>query len=299
MGGVGGLPRKTIARSIALLLGCAVAAALGARASAATPGRSAAPLGDLEPAGAPWLLDGVRFTVADDRFRKPDDAGFTSYQAVTAQLSRGAGERFSLTVANQMITERGGRRRVDEGSVVGEYARRGVASGFGLELALHGGLGVQANLGGAQVQDAFHALVGGRRLGSRLQDEYPERPAIGGLAGGLARVRWPGRGPVALTAGAGGRIALGGGVSHLGGSLGVALDSEHLRAEAGADVRRFFSRDPYLTMPGGYVTGAFVASPFLRIAVRRRGLEVEYEARADVGGSGQGLSQLSLRLPLR
>jgi hypothetical protein len=257
------------------------------------------PSGHAEPDEVRWRLDAFRFTVADDQFRRSDDAGFTSYEALALQLSRGSGERLSLTVANQMITERGGMRRVDEGSLVGGYERRLVRAGLEVELGLVLGLHARGDLGGAVVQDGYHALLGGRRLGGWLQDEYPDRTRAGPLWGGSVRARWPVNRRVAFTGGAGGAAAFGGGVSRLRAALGVSLATRHLRAEAGDEVWRFFGRDPFLTMPGGYVTGAFVHAPYLRVTIAARGVELAYEARANAGGSGQAISQLSVRVPLR
>ncbi|HYD40211.1 MAG TPA: hypothetical protein VEB43_05235 [Anaeromyxobacter sp.] len=286
------------ARGWVLLLAWVVVAASPARAvGEGRPGASPTERTDLDEPR--WRLDALRFTVADDQFRRSDDAGFTSYQAVALQLSRGPGERLGLTVANQMITERGGMRRVDEGSLLGGYQRRLVRARLELELGLVLGLHARGDLGGAGVQDGYHALMGGQRLGGWLQDEYPDRTRVGPVWGGGLAARWPAAGRLALTGGAGGAAAVGGGVSRLRASLGVALATRHLRAEAGDEVWRFFGSDPFLTMPGGYVTGAFVHAPYLRLAVAARGVELEYEARANAGGSGQGISQLTVRVPLR
>ena len=281
-----------------LLLAWVVVAASPARAVEEGPA-DATPLEGPGAESGRWRFDALRFTVADDQFRRSDDAGFTSYQAVAVQLSRGPGERFSLTVANQMITERGGMRRVDEGSLVGAYERRLARSRLEVGLGLLVGVHVRGDLGGAGLQDGYHALLGGRRLDGWLQDEYPDRTRAGPLWGGSVRARWPAGRGFAFTGGAGGALALGGGVSRLRGSVGLALATRHLRAEAGEEVWRFFGRDPFLTMPGGYVTGAFVHAPYVRVAVAVRGVELEYEARANAGGSGQGISQLSVRVPLR
>lgn len=280
-----------------LLLAWVVVAASPARA-VEERAADATPLEGPGLDAARWRFDALRLTVADDRFRRSDDAGFTSYQALAVQLSRRPAERFSLTVANQMITERGGRRRVDEGSVVGAYDRRLARSRLEVELGALLGLHVRGDLGGAGLQDGYHALLGGRRLGGALQDEYPDRARAGPVWGGSVRARWPTGGVLSFTGGAGGALFLGG-VSKLRGSAGVALAARHLRAEAGAEVWRYVGRDPFLTMPGGYVTGAFVHTPYVRVTVAARGIELEYEARADAGGSGQGSSQLSVRVPLR
>jgi hypothetical protein len=283
---------------LVLLLAWVVVAASPARAAGERPADATSHESPGQE-GPPWRLDSLRLTVADDQFGRSDDAGFTSYQAVGLQLSRGSAERLGLTVANQMITERGGMRRVDEGSIVGAYDRRLARSRLEVELGVLLGLQVRGDLGGAGLQDGYHGLLGASRLDDGLQDEYPERTRGGPLWGGGVRARWPAGGVLAWTGGAGGVVALGGGVSRVRGSLGLALATRHLRAEAGDEVWRFFGRDPFLTMPGGYVTGAFVHAPYLRITVAARGLELEYEARANAGGSGQGISQLSVRVPLR
>ncbi len=290
-GGVG-------ARGWVILLAWVVVAASPARAVGEGPpdASHAQRTGLDEPR---WRFEALRLTVADDQFRRSDDAGFTSYQALRLQLSRAARERLSLTAANQMITERGGMRRVDEGSLVGGYERRLVRARVEGQLALVLGLQVRGDLGGAGLQDGYHALLGGRRLDGQLQDEYPDRTRGGPVWGGSARARWPAGGRLAITGGAGGLVAAGGGVSRVHASLGVAFARGHLRAEAGHELWRFFGRDPFLTMRGGYVTGALVHAPYLRVTVEARGLELAYEARTNAGGSGQGISQLSVRVPLR
>ncbi len=286
------------ARWTVLLLASVVVAPSPARAVGEGP--ADAPLREgSTPEETRWRFDAFRLTVADDNFRRSDDAGFTSFEALAVQLSRGPAERFSLTAANQMITERGGMRRVDEGSLVGAYERRLVRSRLEADLGLALGVHVRGDLGGARLQDGYHALLGGQRLAGWLQDEYPRRARGGPLWGGSVRARWPVGARLAFTGGASGLWALGGGVSRLRGAVGVALATRHLRAEAGVEVWRFLGRDPFLTMPGGYVTGTFVRAPYVRVAVAARGLELEYEARANAGGSGQGISQLSVRVPLR
>lgn len=285
------------ARGMVLLLVWVAAAGAPARVVGVPPlAGDLAKGGNLS--GLPWRADALQFTVADDRFRNADDAGFTSYQAVGLHLSRGP-ERLRLTVSNQMITERDGMRRVDEGNVVGAYGRRWSPARVALDLDVLVGLSGHGDLGGAWVQDGYHALLDGRRLGGTLQDRYPDRTSVAGLLGGFLRARWPEASPLAFTAGGGGTAAMGGGVSRVRGALGLSLATRHLRAEAGDEIWRFFSRDPFLTMPGGYVTGAFVHAPYLRVAVILGELELEYEARANAGGSGQGISQVALRIPLR
>lgn len=285
------------ARGVALLLAW-VLAGLPARA-AALPPTGAPPAGAW--AGAPWRLEALRLTVADDHFRRADDSGFTSYQAVELELSRGPRERLGLLAGNQMITERGGMRRVDEGLIAATYGRRVVSSRLEVELGLLLGASVLGDLGGAHLQDGYHALLGGgRRLDGSLQDRYPGRTRVGLVPGAELRARWPAGAAVALTAGVGGRADVGGGgVSRLHGSLGLALVAGRVRVEAGDAVWRFLGGDPFLTMPGGYRTGALVHAPYLRVGVGVRGLALEYEARANAGGSGQGMSQLGLRIPLR
>jgi hypothetical protein len=259
------------------LRGAAVAAVVAVGAS--TAGRAlAADPEHPEVRGGDWRLASVAVGVADDFFAPPsrlrDDDGFTAGLRVAAELSDGRRDRLRLDASEQLITERGGPGRVDEGRVQATWERR-VRSAYGHELTIGWtmGLDVVGDLGGSGIQDWAHrAIFSGRRLsgqGARaLQDRYRRGYDVLALAGGLVRLVHPVSGPWSLRGGVEGVFGFGTGVLgelHPYVAIGFATRVLDLELREGAGIYGTSIRA--LTMRGGYVTGILQSQPSARLTL--------------------------------
>jgi hypothetical protein len=277
-------PRRLVA---AVALAVVAAAPLAPRAEAAA---GPAPAGEVAPAAAPpregdapaavarrWRLDAVTLGFADDflgvpRTRLNDDNGFVADLRVVAELSDGDRRNARVVASEQLITERGGLRRVDDGKLYVESLRhpgglRGVTVGW---LA---GIDVIGDLGGSGLQNWAHQTIFTGRvldgIGARqLQDRYPGRTEVLGLIGGSVRGVHPLTGPFSLRGGADAAVGAGTGVFaelHPYVALGVSLGFVDLELREGAGT--YWTTIRALTMPGGYVTQLFQSQPSARLAI--------------------------------
>lgn len=277
------------ARRLVAAVALAVSAAvlLSPRAADATaPGP--APAGEVAPPAAPappsvspvaprWRLDAVTLGFADDFLGVPrtglnDDNGFVADLRAVAELSDGDRRAARVVASEQLITERGGLRRVDDGKLYVESLRhprglRGVTVGW---LA---GLDVIGDLGGSGLQNWAHQTVfTGRVLGGtgarQLQDRYPGRTEVLALLGGSVRGVHPLPGPFSLRGGADAAVGAGTGIFaelHPYVALGVSLGFVDLELREGAGT--YWTTIRALTMPGGYVTQLFQSQPSARLVI--------------------------------
>lgn len=255
-------------RAVFVSVACAVAAAFA----------PAAPRADGAPQAARrWQLSAITLGFEDaflgvPRTRLNDDNGFVADLRATAELTDGDRRSLRLVASEQLITERGGLRRVDQGRLYVEWERRPPGR-RGFTLGWLAGLDLVGNLGGARLQDWAHRTVfTGRVLGGagreRLQDTYPGRLEILGMVGGHLSAVQPLTGPLSLRGGV--HAAFGAGTGFFGElhpyvGLGVALgfaDLE-LRAAAGS----YWTTIGPLTVPGGYVTRLFGLQPSARLVL--------------------------------
>ncbi len=263
-----------------LLIGIASAAAIAAAPCPARPdlpGDRPVPAPIDRPSGRPWRLSGLTVGFADDflgmpRSRLSDDNGFVANLRIAAELS--GGERALRIVASeQMITERGGLRRVDDGRVYATWLRRPATPAKGLTYGWLAGVDVVGNLGGSQMQNwAHHALFRGRWLEGtgwqQLQYQYPDRTEVLGMVGALARLVQPLAGPVSVRGGFESAVGAGTGVFvefHPYVAVGVATEHADLELREGAATYGTTIRP--LTMPGGYVTGILELQPSARLTL--------------------------------
>lgn len=239
---------------------------------------SAARAGEAAPRAArPWRLSTLTLQFADSflgvpRTRLNDDNGFVADLRAIAELSDGERRSVRLVASQQLITERGGPRRVDDGKVYLEWSRA-PASRRGLTVGWLAGLDLVGNLGGSRMQNWAHErVVTGRLLDAtgprRLQDRYPGRTEVLGIVGGHARTVHPLSGPWSLRGGI--EIAAGAGTGFfaevhpfvaIGISYGFA-DLE-LRGAAGS----YWTTIRALTIPGGYVTRLLQLQPSARLVL--------------------------------
>jgi hypothetical protein len=255
---------------------CAAATGLGP----ATP-RAAEAAPDPPSGARRWQLSAVSVGFADDflgvpRTRLNDDNGFVADLRVSAELTDGDGRTARLVASEQMITQRGGRRRVDDGKLYLEW-ERAPAGVRRVTVGWLAGLDVVGDLGGSRLQDWAHrSLFTGRVLDGtgprQLQDRYPSRTEVLGMAGAHVRGVQPLAGPLSLRGGLDGAAGAGTGFFAevhpyvaVGASLGFA-DLE-LRAGAGS----YWTTIRALTIPGGYVTRLFQLQPSARLVLRGPG----------------------------
>lgn len=253
-------------------VGVACAAALALSPAAARPDEAAVPTPPRR-----WRLSAVTLGFADSflgvpRTRLNDDNGFVADLRLAGELSDGDGRTARLVASEQMITERGGRARVDDGKLYVEW-QRAPASRRGLTLGWLAGLDLIGDLGGSRLQDWAHRTVfTGRVLGGagsqRLQDRYPRRTEVLGLVGGRLRAVRPLGTVLSLRAGAEGALGAGTGFFaelHPYLAVGVTLGPADLELREGAG--SYWTTIPALTMPGGYVTRLLQSEPSARLVL--------------------------------
>jgi hypothetical protein len=249
---------------------CAAALALAAaaRAEDAGPDRR-------------WRLSAVTLGFADDFLGVPrthlnDDNGFVADLRVAAELTDDDRQVARAVASEQLITERGGPHRVDDGKVWFEW-ERGPGGPRGLTLGWLAGVNVIGNLGGSQLQNWAHRTIfTGRVLGGngrqQLQGEYPSRTDVLAMAGGHVRGVHPVLGPLSLRGGM--EAAVGAGTGFFGElhpyvAVGVSVGFGDLELREGAST--YWTTVSALTMRGGYVTGLFRSQPSARLVLHGPG----------------------------
>ncbi len=274
--GEAGAARRGIA---AVTCALALAAGLAARADAPAPDDRArdAPTPATAPGAGRWRLSGLSVSFADDflgvpRTRLNDDNGFVAESRLVAELSDGDRTTARLVAIQQIITERGGLRRVDDGKLYVEWLRapgghRGVTVGW------MAGLDLVGDLFGSRLQNWAHQTVfTGRVLGGtgarQLQDEYPRRTEVLGMVGGQVSGSRPLPGPFSLRGGM--EAAFGAGTGffaevHPYVAVAVSFGAADLELREGAG--SYWTTIRALTMAGGYVTRLFQSQPSARLVL--------------------------------
>lgn len=255
-----------------LTLACAVALALSPRPARAGDG---APPPAAEPAR--WRLSTVTLGFADDflglpRTRLNDDNGFVANLSLAGELTGGSRRRARIVASDQLITERGGPRRVDDGKLWLEW-QRAPGGDRGVTLGWLAGVDVVGNLGGSGLQNWAHQTVfTGRVLtgtgAKRLQDRYPSRTEVLALAGGRVRAVRPLHGPLSLRGGMDVMVGAGTGLFaevHPYVAVGVSLGFADLELREGAS--SYWTTIRALTLPGGYVTRLLQSQPSARLVL--------------------------------
>jgi hypothetical protein len=235
-----------------------------------------------ERAGAvrdPWRMTSLSFGVGDDFFslgtsRLRDDDGFTASLRLTAELSDGDREKLHINVSQQMITERGGVDRVDEGRVYASWERfLGASAMNGTTIGWTLGVGIIGNLGGSQLQDWAHrALFTGRLLSglgaSGLQHQYPSRYDVLALAGGAVERVHPLFGGWSLKGGLEALVGVGTGAwAEMHPFVALALTTQYVALELRQGAGIYETNIRPLTMRGGYVTGVLQSQPSVRLTL--------------------------------
>jgi hypothetical protein len=254
-----------------------------------------------------WRMTSVRVGTGNDLFGLPnsklrDDNGFTASLRVAAELSDGDRQKLRIDVSDQMITERGGLDRVDEGRVFASWERfLGSSVEHGLTIGWTLGVDVIGNLGGSEIQDWTHRALGiSRRLAGRgvneLQYQYPGRYDVLGLVGGLAKIVHPLAAGWSLRGGAEGLVGVGTGVFgelHPFVAIGFATRYVDLELREGAGIYETNIRS--IAMRGGYVTGVLQNQPSARITLAGPhwlGSFVSFEWELNHGDSHQQVGEI-------
>ena len=253
-------------------------------ALAGTPGRALAgapEAGEGEgQASSAWAerSSSLRFADAFLGFPKSplrDDNGFVANLRVTEDVPERERGLLRLVASEQLITERGGLRRVDEGRVTATWLRfAGPTPLDGRTLGATLGVDVVGNLGGSVLQDWAHrTLFEGRLLSGRgvqeLQDRDPRGYDVMLLVGAQASASYALGGPWFVAGGADAAVALGTaffGELHPFAAIGARADFAEVEFRAGAGI--YGTNVRALTIPGGYVTRALESQPSVRVKLR-------------------------------
>lgn len=228
--------------------------------------------------------------------RLADDDGFTGKLKITAELPDGDGELLRLGLSLQLITERGGLQRVDDGRVYVSWQHfLGPSPARGLTVGWMFGLRVVGDLSGGALQDWAHrTLFSGRHLDgvglSRLQDEYPKGYDVLADVGGLVKMVHA-LGPLSLKGGVEGVLGLGTGYfGELHPFVAIAFATEFLETELREAAGIYVTDVRPLVMRGGYVTGVLGSQPSLHVAVLGPSwlqITLAFDLEWNQGNSGQ------------
>lgn len=235
--------------------------------------------------------------------KRQDDNGFTASGHVAAKLSDGDREALRIDVRMQMITERGGLDRVDEGRITGSWERLlGSSAANGLTVGWTLGVDVIGDLGGSTVQDwSHHTVFTGRSLSGHgvndLQYRYPNRYDALAMVGGSVKFVHPLVGGWSLREGMSGLAGFGTGVyAELHPFVAIGLSTRYVDLELREGAGIYATDIRALTMPGGYVTGVLKSQPSARIRLSAPWLRtyVSLEWELNHGDSGQHVGELSV-----
>ena len=226
-----------------------------------------------------WTTRSLTVGFFDDYLGLPkgkleDDNGFVANLRITAELPDGDRGLLRLGLSEQLITERGGLDRVDDGRVYATWQRfLGPSPARGLIVGWMVGLQVVGDLGGSIMQDWAHqAVFSGRHLDGRgvnqLQYRYPSGYDVLAHVGGLAKLVQPLGGPWSLRGGVEGVLGLGTGYfGELHPFVAIAYATRFVEIEFREGAGIYGTNVLPLTMPGGYVTGVLESQPSIHVSV--------------------------------
>jgi hypothetical protein len=227
-----------------------------------------------------WTEKSLSVRFADDFLGLPktslrDDNGFVANLRVSADFVGADRGLLQWVLSEQLITERGGYRRVDEGRFY--VTRQHVAGASELDGRVLGwtlGVGVVGNLGGSIMQDWAHRTIfEGRHLRgqgeNQLQYVYPSSYDVLVLAGWQASIARPLFGPWFFRGGAEGVGGFGTGLfGELHPFVAIVLSTSFLEFEFREGAAIYGTNIRALTMPGGYVIGTLQTDPSARLTLR-------------------------------
>jgi hypothetical protein len=232
-----------------------------------------------------------------------DDDGFTNALRIAAEVPNERG-LFRAGAHLQLITERGGVDRVDDGRLYASWQRYRDASPDD-RVTLGWSVGVRAvgDLGGSSMQDWAHGnLFTGRRLGGegthRLQNRYRDGLDVLGDAGGLVMTAHRLGGPWSVRGGVEAGLSLGTGwFGELHPFAGLAFATRRVDVELRLAAGIYGTDLSPLKMRGGYETGSFETQPSLHLALlgpRWLPTTLEFDLQMNQGNSGQQVGGITL-----
>lgn len=224
----------------------------------------------------PAWLEGLGKPTVEWTFRTGNDnlahivppVGFRDDDGTTASLGthwrKDFGDfQWEADVDYMMLTERfGGLQRTDLVSAMASYTAQHDKGAFVLELSGSAGLHFTGNMGGARVQDTWHAItpfLGGRRLGAGLQNTYtgPLQAAV--VTGGRAEIHKPLGDHVQVFGGAQAQVPIGStSFGYAGGHAGVSASFGRFSLEAETQVRQQWTQGSALGFDGAPIEGGVV-----------------------------------------
>ena len=248
----------------------------------------------------------LRFTIRNDTLTElvppMDDLGFTN-DLELAFWRPYRGFVIGGRVFDRLVTETAdqfgpGERRQDLLELVGTIEKTwGVIDLHSVTLTGRAGPVVTGNWGGRWYQNAFHTVCHcGTLLEEGLAHRYPEGRAYGALIGARVVASEGGEHAQAYSA-IDGQASLGTGVTWvdaaMGGRLRTRVNGVALGLHAEIAAMRFHVESDALAIPGGYRPGWQLGWRIgAHVAWGR--VRVEYEYRANEGGSGEPIGALSI-----
>ena len=247
-------------------------------------GRALAEEADPGRAGPPDLITRARTTRAltfgfSDAFlgfpksSLRDDNGFVANLRIGVDLPDRDQGLLRLGLSQQLITERGGFHRVDEGRLYATWLRFQGSSPFrGRTLGWTLGVDVIGNLGGSIMQDWAHqTLFEGRHLSghgaNQLQYQYPSGYEVLALVGGQASWSYSITGPWFAKGGAEAVVGAGTGLfGELHPFVAIGFATEFVEFELRQAAGVYGTNIGALTLHGGYVTGVLQSQPSVRLS---------------------------------
>jgi hypothetical protein len=261
-----------VARGVAIIVALAAAGAPARPALA----QEAEPADDMDHE---WTMSSLEVGHGNDflgmaKSNLQDDNGFTASGHVAAKLRDRDREALRIDVRLQMITERGGLDRVDEGRITAAWERfLGSSAADGLTVGWTMGVDVIGNLAGSTVQDwSHHTVFTGRSLSGHglndLQFRYPNRYDVLAMVGGSVTFVHPLVGGWSLREGMTGLAGFGTGYyGELHPFIAIGLSTRHVDLELREGAGIYATDIRALTMPGGYVTGVVENQPSARVTI--------------------------------
>lgn len=248
----------------------------------------------------------LRFAIRNDVFTELappiDDVGFTNdLELAFWRPYRGVvlGGRWLDRLVTEGYRDFGpGDRRQDLVEIVGTIEKTwGAPLLHSLTLAGRAGSVATGNWGGRYYQNGFHTLCRcGARLGEGLANRYPEDRAYGALIGARA-VASEGVDRAQAYAAIDGQASVGTGVTWLDAAIGGRVRTRASCVELGAHAEiasmRFHVLSDALAIPGGYGEGWQVGWR-VGVHVAWGRVRIDYEYRANEGGSGEPMGMVAL-----
>lgn len=248
----------------------------------------------------------LRFAIRNDVFTELvppiDDVGFTNdLELAFWRPYRGvlAGGRWMDRLVTEGYRDFGtGDRRQDLVEIVGTVEKTwGTPLLHSFTVEGRAGSVTTGNWGGRWYQNAFHTVCHcGRLLSEGLAHRYPERREYGALAGARS-VASEGIDHAQAYAAIDGQASIGTGVTWidaaLGGRVRTRIGGTELGAHAEIAAMRFHVLSEALAIPSGYGAGWQLGwRAGVHVAWNR--VRIDYEYRANEGGSGEPIGMLAL-----